>query len=480
METLKEKTAKGLFWGGLGNFIQQLLNLIFGIFLARLLSQSDYGMVGMLTIFSQMAGTLQEGGFISALNRKKEISHTDYNAVFWTSTLLSLFFYIVLFFCAPLIADFYDTPELTSLARYIFIAFFITSLGIAPRAYMFRNMKVQQTAIVTISCLLISGIVGVIMAANGFAFWAIATQTIVYVTVITSLNFYFSKWRPSLSVDFSPIKVMIGYSSKLIVTNIFNVVNGNIFSVIFGRIYTPHEVGNYTQANKWNYMGASFISNMLWGVLQPVFAKTEDDIERQKRILRKMLRFTAFVSFPAMFGLSLVAKEFIVLLLGEKWIESAEMMQILCFAGAFSPICGIFSNLIISRGHSTTFMWCSISQCLVQLLALVVTAQHGIDAMIIVSSIINILWLLVWFQYSKAEIKITFLEVVKDISPYLIITSAIVFAAYLITSGIDNHFLSFMIKVVFTATVYLSVLWILQSNIIREVYLFIRKREITQ
>ena len=105
---------------------------------------------------------------------------------------------------------------------------------------------------------------------------------------------------------------------------------------------------------------------------------------------------------------------------------------------------------------------------------------RAIDAMIIVSSIINILWLLVWFQYSKAEIKITFLEVVKDISPYLIITSAIVFAAYLITSGIDNHFLSFMIKVVFTATVYLSVLWILQSNIIREVYLFIRKREITQ
>ena len=480
METLKEKTAKGLFWGGLGNFIQQLLNLIFGIFLARLLSQSDYGMVGMLTIFSQMAGTLQEGGFISALNRKKNISHADYNAVFWTSTLLSLFFYIVLFFCAPLIADFYDTPELTSLARYIFIAFFITSLGIAPRAYMFRNMKVKQTAIITISCLLISGLVGVIMAANGFAFWAIATQTIVYVTVITSLNFYFSKWIPSLSVDFSPIKGMIGYSSKLIITNIFNVVNGNIFSVIFGRIYTPHEVGNYTQANKWNYMGASFISNMLWGVLQPVFAKTEDNIERQKRILRKMLRFTAFVSFPAMFGLSLVAKEFIVLLLGEKWIESAEMMQILCFAGAFGPIGGIFSNLIISRGHSTTFMWCSISQCVVQLLALVITAQHGIYTMIIVSSIINICWNFVWFNLSKREINIKFFEVVKDISPYLIISLAIIFAARLISLEISNMYLRFLTKIIFVATIYLSVLWILQSNIVKEVYLYMFKHKIIE
>lgn len=480
METLKEKTAKGLFWGGLSNFTQQLLNLIFGIFLARLLSQSDYGMVGMLTIFSQMAGTLQEGGFISALNRKKNISHADYNAVFWTSSLLSLFFYVVLFLCAPLIADFYDEPELEPLARFLFIGFFITSLGIAPRAYMFRNMHVRQTAIVTVTCLLISGIVGVLMAANGYNYWAIATQTIVYVSVITTLNFYFSKWRPSLPVDFSPVKGMIGYSSKLIITNIFNVVNGNIFSVIFGKIYTPREVGNYTQANKWNYMGTSFISSMLWGVLQPVFAKTEEDTERQKRILRKLLRFTAFVSFPAMFGLALVAKEFIVILLGEKWLESAEMMQILCIAGAFSSLGGIFCNLIISRGHSTTFMWCSISQCIIQLLSLIITSHYGIYPMIIVSSIINICWNLVWFHYAKAEINLKLFEVLKDISPYLVISTVIVFAAYLITIEVNNMYLSFVIKVLFIAITYLSVLWLLDSHIVKEIYLFIRKKEIIQ
>ena len=111
-ETLKEKTAKGLFWGGLSNGIQQVLNLVFGIFLARLLSQSDYGMVGMLSIFSSIAAALQEGGFISALNRKKNVTEKDYNAVFWTSSLISLSFYIILFFCAPLISDFYGVPEL--------------------------------------------------------------------------------------------------------------------------------------------------------------------------------------------------------------------------------------------------------------------------------------------------------------------------------------------------------------------------------
>ena len=333
-ETLKEKTAKGLFWGGVSNGVQQVLNLVFGVFLARMLSQSDYGMVGMLTIFSALAGTLQEGGFISALNRKKDVSHKDYNAVFWTSVLVSLFCYLLLFFSAPLISNFYGEPELKPLARFVFIGFFITSLGIAPRAYLFRNMKVRENAIISFFSLFMSGIVGVGMAAMGFAYWGIATQTIVCVSVVTILSFYFSKWTPSLRIDFSPIKEIFGFSSKLIITGIFNVINSNVLSVILGKLYTPHEVGNYTQANKWNLMGCSLINGMMGSIAQPVFAKTDDDVVRQKMVLRKLLRFTAFVSFPAMFGLALVSKEFIVILLTEKWLESARMMQMLCVAGA--------------------------------------------------------------------------------------------------------------------------------------------------
>ena len=133
--SLKEKTAKGLFWGGFSNGIQQLLNLGFGIVLARLLDASDYGMVGMLTIFSAIAAALQEGGFISALTNRKETLHKDYNAVFWFSLMCSTTIYILLFFAAPLIADFYDTPELIPLSRLSFLGFVISSMSIAPRAY---------------------------------------------------------------------------------------------------------------------------------------------------------------------------------------------------------------------------------------------------------------------------------------------------------------------------------------------------------
>lgn len=476
MESLKETTAKGLFWGGLSNGAQQLLNLVFGIFLARLLSTEDYGMVGMLTIFSLLASSLQEGGFVSALNRRHEVSHRDYNAVFWTSSLVSLAIYLTLFLCAPFIADFYDEPRLVALSRYIFLGFFITSLGIAPRAVLFRNMQVKQQSIVSFVSLLVSGIVGIAMAASGFAYWGIATQTLVYVSLFTGMTFWYARWHPTLSFDFRPIREMIGFSSKLIITNIVIIVNTNVFSVILGRLYSPHVVGNYTQANKWNYMGWSLINNMLQGIAQPVFAKTDEDVERQRNIFRKLLRFTAFVSFPLMLGLALVAKEFIVILLGEKWLESAVLLQWLCVMGAFYPVSNLFSNLLIARGHSTTYMWGNVGLCLLQLAAVVVSAHYGIMGMIQVYVAITISWILVWHYFVRREIGLRLWSVVSDLSPYLLITLVLMTAAHLLTRSFDNLFLCFFLKVAIVATGYPLTLWLLRSTIFRESIDFLRHK----
>ena len=197
-ETLKEKTARGLLWGGFSNVIVQLLNLAFGIILARRLSQTDYGMIGMLTIFSAIAACMQEGGFIAALNRKKEVTQRDYNAVFWMSILTSVCFYLLFFFTAPLIARFYGEPRLTALARYSFLSFLFVSFSIAPRAYIFRNMMVRQSSLINIVVVFLSGTVGVAMAYMGYAYWGLATQTIVFTLTVSVLNFWFSGWRPTL------------------------------------------------------------------------------------------------------------------------------------------------------------------------------------------------------------------------------------------------------------------------------------------
>lgn len=480
METLKEKTAKGLMWGGLGNGVLQLLNLVFGIFLARLLSQTDYGMVGMLAIFSALAGVLQEGGFVSALNRKKEVTHNDYNAVFWTGLLISLTLYIIFFFCAPLIARFYGRPELTPLARYIFLGFVVSGFGTVPGAYMFRNMMVRERNVIAVASMLFSGIAGVTMAACGFAYWGIATQAILLSLSTVCLMYWYTRWRPSLPIDFTPVKEMIGFSSKLIITNALLAVNNNIFTVLLGRLYTPHAVGNFTQGYKWNNMGSSLITNMFNSIAQPVFSKTEADTAHQKDIFRKLLRLTAFVSFPLMLTLSVTSREFIVILLTEKWEESSQILQLLCLAGAFTPVSTLFSNLLISRGFSTIFMNNTAALVVLQLIALLVSAPFGIHTMVAIYVCINIVWLLVWFYYVRREIGLTFLETARDIAPYAGLAAVLACAAWLIAKPIQNIYLCFVFKVLFVGGGYGLVLWLLRSSVLKETMTFIKNKKLSQ
>lgn len=473
METLKDKTAKGLLWGGVSNGIQQLLNLAFGIFLARLLTQADYGMVGLLTVFSSIASALQEGGFISALNRKKEVSHEDYNAVFWFNASCSVVIYLLLYLAAPLVADFYNEPQLTPLARYLFLGFVISSLNIVPRAMMFRNLMVKEMNLITLIALTISGIVGVTMAANGFAYWGIATQTIVFVSMMTLLSYAFTRWHPSLHVCIQPIKDMIGFSSKLVVTNVFTIINQNLFANLIGKFYSVTEVGNFSQANKWNQMGHTFVNSMLNGVAQPVFAKVDEDRERQLRIFRKLLRFTAFVSFPAMFGLSLVSQEVIVIAITEKWLASAHILSVLCIWGAFVPINNLFANLIITRGHSNVYMWSTIALCLLLLGAVIGAYPFGFEWMLWAFVGINIGWLLVWWWFVHREIGLRFIEMLRDLSPYLLLSAALTIGCHYLLAGMDNIYLSLLLKVLIVGILYIGILWMAGSVILKESIAFL-------
>ena len=476
--SLKEKTAKGLFWGGVSNGVQQLLNLFFGIFLARLLTPADYGMVGMLTIFSAMASILQEGGFISALTNRKTTEHKDYNAVFWFSTLMGISLYTLLYMAAPYIAEFYRQPELTALARLSFLGFLISSTNVAPRAFLFKHLKTKENAIISFVSLTLSGIIGITLAFYGFAYWGIAIQSIAYIASMTVLSYRFSGWRPSWHIDFTPIREMIGYSSKLIATHTFHIINANLFSVILGKFYTEKEVGFFNQANKWNAMGYTTINGMMTGVAQPVLSTLSEDRNYQLKALRKMLRFTAFVSFPAMFGLSLTAPELITLTITDKWLPSAQIMQVLCIGGAFLPISNLFSQLLLSRGHSSTYMWCTIALSTLQLAAAILMYPQGLQPMLYTFVGIHISWTGVWLYFVHREIGLTFLAWLKDIGPYLLLSSTLVIAAKMSTEHIETTSIRLLCKIGGVGSLYILILWALKSVILQEtVSFFLNKKK---
>ena len=283
-QNLKEKTAQGLFWGFLSSGGMQLLNLIIGIFLARLLSPEEYGIVGMLAIFTLLANNLQESGFGVALVNIKDIKHNDYNSVFWFNVGMSVVLYLILFLCAPYIAAFFHQPCLIPLSRFVFLAFIFSSLGIAPNAMLVRNLKMKEKAITSLSALLVSGTVAVIMALKGFSYWSLATQQVLYSAVIIVGRYYYTHWCPTFKVDFAPVKCMFSFSYKVLITSILTTINNNVLTVIFGRLFPAQAVGNYTQANKWNTMANQLVTNTVSQVAQPVLTRVTDDNERQCRL----------------------------------------------------------------------------------------------------------------------------------------------------------------------------------------------------
>ena len=474
---LKEKTANGLLWGGISQGGQQMLNLVFGIFLARLLTPADYGIVGMLTIFTLIANSLQESGFISALNRKKNVTAEDFNAVFWFNVLCSVLVYGLLFAAAPLIAMWFRQPVLVPLSRLLFLSFVISSLGTSLRAWLFRNMMVRQS-IVNLIALVVSGVTGVTLAWNGFAYWGIAVQNLTYCFMMTTGSWWFCRWRPTCHIDLRPLRGMLGFSSKLLITNIFTYVNNNLFSIFLGRLYGEREVGYYNQANKWTGMGYTFLTGMVWSVTQPLFARlSEDETERRCRVFRKMLRLTAFLSFPALFGLALIAPEFIEITITAKWLPAAELMQILCVGGAFVPIASFYSNFIISQGRSNVYMWNTIALCLVQMLLLVCLFPLGIRVMVIAYVVVGALWLFVWHAFARRMLALRLRDALRDILPFFGIAVVAMALAWVAARPLsDNIYVSLLVKVGVAATVYLLLLRWLGAQIMSECLDFLKSK----
>lgn len=476
METLKEKTAKGLFWGGLSNGLQQLLNLAFGIFLARTLDSHDYGMVGMLAIFSAIAGTIQESGFTAALINKHDAVDSDYNAVFWFSTLAGMSMYILLFFCAPLIADFFGHEELTLLARVLFVAFVFSSTGIVHNAILMKEMRMKELAKISVVSLLLSGCVGVGMALAGKGYWSLALQTLTFTASINVLRWHYTKWRPTLSISFKPLNGMFSFSVKLLFTNIVNQINSNIFSAIIGRHYTPSDVGYYTQSDKWTYMGMQTVLGMTGGIAQPAFAEVGNDKERLCRVLRSLVRFTSFLVFPLLFGLALVAEELLVITIGTKWLPAVPLLCILCLKGAIMPLNNVYNQLAVSQGRSDIVFWCNLVFGLAQIALAFAMFRFGIQAMVTAYAAGYVVMLTVWQIIAKRLIGFNHLTALRCIVPYAVCAVVVLSVAYVATLSINNVYVSFILKVIISVALYVGVMRLCHSEVLDESLAFMKRK----
>ena len=476
MSTLKEKTAQGLLWGGLNSGIQQLVGLAFGIVLGRLLAPSDYGMMAMISIFSLVATALQDSGFRTALTNIEHPKHEDYNSVFWFNIIMASSLYVILFLAAPLIGEYYHTPRVVPLCRYAFLSIVIASFGTAQSAYLFKHLRAKQQAEAGALAVILSSMTGVGMAFAGMAYWSLATQGLVYVGINTLLQWHFSPWRPSIhGITFAPVRRMFRFSCKILATTIMTPVDNNVLNILLGHYFTPRDTGNYNQAYQWNTKCYSLVQSMVAQVAQPVLVSLNGEEGRQKDVFRKMMRFTAFITFPLLFGFGLVAKEFIVTAIGEKWLASAQLIQILCISGATMPLSTLFSNMIISKGRSGTFFWCTFTLGLVQIATMVMIWPMGIRTMVIAYTLLNTSWLLVWLFFVRRLIGYGYWMFFCDVMPFALAAAGVMGVAYVATMPLSNLIALLISRFIIAVVLYYAVMKIARVKILAECERFVKR-----
>ena len=433
-------------------------------------------MMAMISIFSLVATALQDSGFRTALTNIEHPKDEDYNSVFWFNIIMASSLYLILFFAAPLIGEYYHTPRVVPLCRYAFLSIVIASFGTAQSAYLFKHLRAKQQAEAGALAVILSSLTGVGMAFAGMAYWSLATQGLVYVGINTLLQWHFSPWRPSIhGITFAPVRRMFRFSCKILATTIMTHVNNNVLNILLGHYFTPRDTGNYNQAYQWNTKCYSLVQSMVAQVAQPVLVSLNGEEGRQKDVFRKMMRFTAFITFPLLFGFGLVAKEFIVTAIGEKWLASAQLIQILCISGATMPLSTLFSNMIISKGRSGTFFWCTFTLGLVQIATMVLICPMGIRSMVIAYTILNTSWLLVWLFFVRRLIGYGYWMFFCDVMPFALAAAGVMGVAYIATMPLSNLIALLISRFIIAVVLYYVVMKIARVKILAECERFVKR-----
>ena len=348
---LKKQTTISLIWNGFNKIGYQIIALLVGIVTARLLTPTDFGYIAALAVFTMLSNILVESGFTAALVRRKENSQADYSTAFYFNVALSLIFYVALFISAPIIADYFNMPPLTELARILFLAIIINSLFIIPNIILTRALRFKEIAIAELTGMIISAIITITMAMTGFGYWAIAAQQISQLIVKVGIIWVLSKWRPSLDFRLGLLKEIFSFSFLLIISSLISSVTRYVYNFFIGPRYSANDLGYYGQAFKFHQIPYSVISSTITGVSYPIFSSLNNEKERQMLYIQKIMRITAFITFPAMIGLYCIAPNFISVILTEKWMPMLPYFKILIIAGITMPFININLNIFNAIGR---------------------------------------------------------------------------------------------------------------------------------
>ena len=427
---LKDKTVKGVAWSGIDNVAQFGVSFVVSIVLARLLSPDDYGLLGLIAIFTSVCSALIGGGFSLALIRKKFATEDDYSTAFVVNLGMSILLYVLLFFCAPLIASFFGRDELLHLVRVSSLGLVIGALGMVQRTRLTKRIDFKSQTKITIVSSIVSGTVGILMALLGFGVWALVFQSLTSQAINTLLLWFFNKWFPGLKFSVSSFKELFGFGWKMMVSVLIDTVWKELYQVVVGKFYNPATLGQYTRAKQFSTLFSSNLTAVIQRVTYPVLSDIQDDKTRMVSAYRRIIKVTMFVTAVCMFSLGAVSEPLLYCLIGPKWHEAATYLPLICVTGSLYPLHAINLNMLQVQGRSDLFLKLEIIKKSIAVGPLLIGAFVGIIPMLYSSIVVSVICYFLNSYYTGRDLGYSSWQQIMDVAPSYCVAIVVAISVY--------------------------------------------------
>lgn len=409
----------------------QLVTFVVSIVLARLLLPEDYGTVALVTVFTTIMQVFVDSGLGTALIQKKDIDDLDFSSVFYFNFAVCIILYLIMFFSAPLIASFYDIPELTPVVRVISLTIIISGVKGVQQSYVSRNMLFKRFFYATLGGTIFSAFLGIAMAYVGFGVWAIVAQQLSNTAIDTLILWITVKWRPRLMFSWDRLIGLLGFGWKMLCSSLLDKVYNNLRSLLIGKIYSSADLAYYNEGKKFPNLIVTNINTSIDSVLFPAMSKEQDDKNRVKNMTRRSIMVSCYIMAPLMIGLACCARNIVAIVLTEKWLPCVFFLQIFCITYMFYPIHTANLNALKAMGRSDLFLKLEIWKKVIGLILLLATLFISVKAMAYSLLISTMTSMIINSWPNKKLLDYSFLEQMKDILPSILLAVGMGVAVYL-------------------------------------------------
>lgn len=474
---LKSQTKKGLYWKTFENLSGAAVQFVVGIIMARILSPTDYGIIALPAVFFALASTFIDGSFGLALVRKPELTEKDLSTIFIYGILMAAFMYLLLYAGAPFIAEFYNTPVLTSLIRITALTFLWGPLVTPHYIILRRKLNFKTPARISLVSNLLAACFGIATAYLGYGLWALVVSDITSsLTYVVQMSLVVS-WKPKTGWSRESFRYLWGFGNKMIGTHLLNTLQENIAPVIIGKYFSPFQLGLYNRAQGFSILPVSQLNNVLRSVSFPVLSKLQDDNVLMAAHYRKMIRTACFVSFPLMMLIAAISRPLIIIVLTEKWASCAILLQILCFASMWGPMSSLNLNILQVVGRTDLYFNLELKKKVISIIMMLVSLPFGLTWFCVSMVFCQFVNVYINIRSANKVLPIGIAEQYKDVMHSLVLSLLAFAIAYSTTLLFDNLWTQLIIGGILGIVFYVGMSFLFKFKEIDHIFYLLNVRK---